>query len=294
MKLFKLIIFLYLIIGLNCNPMRNLDKDPESKEFYSKARFIMTKEEKEIFLRLPDSESRKQFIKEFWEKRDPDPSTEENEAKTEFYRRIEFANHYFKEGSGPGWKTDRGRIYLLLGPPDKRIQQPFLDYPNLKARIIWVYYRYKLAIEFVDSRGTGEFRINNYPVELLTALEREKLIFDIKKRENKPVNFKIEYDPSKKEVIIKLPTNAIFYKEENGYFTCELKFNFFVYKKNGLKVSKFTKERNFKELKEKVMKLDYIIFSFPLKLKRGEYFLDVLVEDREGIIKFRRIEKIKI
>ena len=61
---------------------------------------------------------------EFWKKRDPDPDTEENEFKTQYFQRIDEANHLFTDGGEPGWLQDRGRIYILLGPPADREVYP--------------------------------------------------------------------------------------------------------------------------------------------------------------------------
>jgi GWxTD domain-containing protein len=109
-----------LVLGLvSCSGSeQKITLDPESRDFYTYAQLIMTKVEKNIFNHLPDKEARKEFMADFWVKRDPDPDTKENEFKDEFYRRIEYANKRFREGT-PGWKTDRGRIYIYLGPPDK-------------------------------------------------------------------------------------------------------------------------------------------------------------------------------
>ena len=67
---------------------------------------------------LNTDEEREQFIEQFWLRRDPTPDTEENEFKEEHYRRIAYANEHFASGI-PGWKTDRGRIYITFGPPDE-------------------------------------------------------------------------------------------------------------------------------------------------------------------------------
>lgn len=293
MKYLKISFSIYLLIALSCTVYKTSQLDPQSLEFFSTARFIMTDEEKEIFTRLQDPKSREEFIQEFWEKRDPDPFTEENEAKHEFNNRVETVNHYFKEGTGPGWKTDRGRIYLLLGPPDKKIQQPFLDLPDMKARIIWAYYKYRMAIVFVDRNGTGDFRINNYPVKLLMALEREKLLFSIKQGEE-DVDFQVEFNNDQQEITIHIPASGLFYEEENEYLVSDFQFEFFIYKDDGTKVGRFTREKQFKMLKEKALDLEYITFTFPYELKAGEYYFDVLIKDKEGINKLRRIKNIKI
>ncbi len=79
--------------------------------------WIISKAEEEAFLALKDRASRDRFIEEFWRRRDPTPGTERNEYKEEHYRRLLFANKMFREGV-PGWKTDRGRVYILHGQPD--------------------------------------------------------------------------------------------------------------------------------------------------------------------------------
>ena len=81
-------------------------------------RWIITPEEMSAFKQLSNDEERDQFIEQFWLRRDPTPDTEENEYKEEHYRRIAYANEHFPAGKA-GWRTDRGRIYIVFGPPDE-------------------------------------------------------------------------------------------------------------------------------------------------------------------------------
>ncbi len=81
-------------------------------------RYIITPEEMSAFKQLSNDEERDQFIEQFWLRRDPTPDTPENEFKEEHYRRIAYANEHFAAGI-PGWRTDRGRIYIMWGPPDE-------------------------------------------------------------------------------------------------------------------------------------------------------------------------------
>src|SRR5579871_3227674 len=80
--------------------------------------YIITDEERAAFKRLQTDEEREQFIEQFWLRRDPTPDTVENEYKEEHYRRIAYANEHFASGI-PGWKADRGKIYIMYGPPDE-------------------------------------------------------------------------------------------------------------------------------------------------------------------------------
>jgi len=80
--------------------------------------YIITPEERSSFLKLQTNEEREEFIEQFWLRRNPDPDSPENTFKEEHYRRIAYANEHFASGI-PGWKTDRGRIYIMWGPPDE-------------------------------------------------------------------------------------------------------------------------------------------------------------------------------
>jgi GWxTD domain-containing protein len=142
--------------------------------------YIITDEERATFKRLSTDEEREQFIEQFWLRRDPTPDTIENEFKEEHYRRIAYANEHYASGI-PGWKTDRGRIYITYGPPDENESHPSggsyerpmeegggttSTYPFEKWR-----YRYiegvgtDVNIEFVDPSMSGEYRMTMDPSE---------------------------------------------------------------------------------------------------------------------------------
>ena len=133
---------------------RNLD--PDSREFYSKVRYIITSNERQAFLNLPP-EGRKAFIEDFWRRRDPTPATEVNEYKEQYFQRIKEADHLFTGGGTAGWLQDRGRIYITLGPPDYRETYPrgvtFYGFPTE----IWWYGFF--PITFVDDRWVDDYRI---------------------------------------------------------------------------------------------------------------------------------------
>ena len=81
--------------------------------------YIITPLEREVFLKLTSDRERELFIEAFWKHRDPTAASPENEFKTEHYRRINYANQFFGwEAAKPGWRTDRGRIYIILGEPN--------------------------------------------------------------------------------------------------------------------------------------------------------------------------------
>ena len=152
---------------------------PELKEAYKKwlstdVDYIITKEEKRAFLALQTDEERENFIENFWRRRDPNPDTEENEYREEYYERIAYANEQFTSGI-PGWNTDRGRIYIAWGKPDSIESHPAggsYDRPSWEGGgstttypfEVWFYRHLDnvgdgIEIEFVDPTGTGEYRM---------------------------------------------------------------------------------------------------------------------------------------
>lgn len=115
--------------------------------------YIITTEERAKFLALTNDRNRDSFIAQFWEKRNPNPGNSENTYKEEHYRRIAYTNEHFAAGV-PGWKTDRGRVYIVSGPPYgiKRA------YSSLHPAEIWRYKSGK-QFRFVDDCDCGQYRV---------------------------------------------------------------------------------------------------------------------------------------
>jgi GWxTD domain-containing protein len=159
------------------NKVRNVK--PELKDAYKRwintdVAYIITKDEKKAFYALATDEERENFIENFWRRRDPNPDTEENEYREEYYERIAYANEHYASGI-PGWKTDRGRIYITWGKPDSVESHPSggaYDRPSYEGGGSTTTYPFEtwfyrhldgvgdgIEIEFVDPTGTGEYRI---------------------------------------------------------------------------------------------------------------------------------------
>jgi len=153
---------------------------PYKKWLDEEVPYIITAEERATFKKLNTDDEREQFIENFWERRNPNPGSPENEYKEEYYRRIAYANEHFASGI-PGWRTDRGRIYIMYGPPDENDTHPSggtylrpqeegggetATYPFEQWR-----YRYidgigtNIILEFVDPTMTGEYHLTMDPGE---------------------------------------------------------------------------------------------------------------------------------
>ena len=120
LKLSVLVLFSLSLLSLIASGKNSPKNLPERhrKWLQEEVVYIISPKEKDVFLELETDKERDIFIEAFWKQRDPSPGTEENEFKKEHYQRIEYANHYLgREATGAGWRTDMGRIYIILGPP---------------------------------------------------------------------------------------------------------------------------------------------------------------------------------
>jgi GWxTD domain-containing protein len=137
-------------------------------------RWIITDEERSAFKQLSNDEERDQFIEAFWQRRDPTPDTVENEYKEEHYARIAYANEHFAAGI-PGWKTDRGRMYIMYGKPDEidshpsggTYDRPMEEGGGTTSTFPFEDWRYRyiegvgqeVMIEFVDTCMCGDYHM---------------------------------------------------------------------------------------------------------------------------------------
>ncbi len=142
--------------------------------------YIITPEERSVFLKLSTAEEKEQFIEQFWFRRDPDPLTAGNDFKEEHYRRIAYTNERFSSGL-PGWMSDRGRIYIVHGPPAEieshptggNYQRPMHEGGGSTSTYPFEVWRYRyiegigndVVLEFVDRTMSGEYRLALQPEE---------------------------------------------------------------------------------------------------------------------------------
>ncbi|MCU0286815.1 MAG: GWxTD domain-containing protein [Acidobacteria bacterium] len=314
------IIILVFLTGSSCSSVSTrLKMDPESESFYQQAHFLFTKHEQKTFNNLASPEARKRFIEYFWDIRDPNPYADENEFKLLMDERFNFVKSYLKEGNIPGWKTDRGRIYMLLGPPDYVETQSVFNNPNVHGYVFWAYGEeafYEtdtrnegLYILFVDRDGHGRYYINfegisiysgaDYQyiggtnMRLLDEAEEMKYKFIHKKGElfeKNNLDFQITYNKDNENLHIAIkPKNIIFDENaQTGGMTAKFKIDMIVYEGN----ENFFKQSEIKTIDVKKEELltpkeqDFpnspLQLDIPVKLKAGQITVDVFISDLLG------------
>jgi GWxTD domain-containing protein len=273
--------------------------DPVSSDFYRNARLIMTDAEQDIFNHLPDAESRREFITDFWARRNPDPTSEVNEFQQEFDRRVEYADKHFNEGR-KGIDTDRGRIYIYLGPPDRVENFPFNQEGSIRATaetirgpmLWWVYYRYELGIAFADRRNNGVFKMVEVEGSLLEAIDQAKLGAIARGAGGRPVNFRLTYDRTRKTLVLAIPVKDLDFREESGRLKADLGFDFTVYKPGAAK-EHFVQSRSFDGSPDDLQRRDEITFEFPCGLPPGKSYVDVILSRDGNQAKARKIFPVK-
>jgi len=274
---------------------------PEEKEFLSYVRYIITGEERKTFLDLPPSE-RPRFIEEFWKKRDLEPGTEVNEYKNEYLKRIEEAKHLFPEGGTSGWLTDRGRIYILLGPPEQREQYPrgysFYGVPME----IWHYGFYQII--FFDRRWNGNFELDAQSAMMLSDINTAQM--NLRARIGKGSaegqamsNFKIDFrliGDRSQLVVVSLPYRDLWFTSEKERFKVDMEVAWEVYDADDQRIREGSKSASLdfdqKELKEHSGQ-EFSI-EFPLELAPGDYQIAVTLKNLTSDHEVRKRIKLTI
>lgn len=262
-------------------PERRLDS--QSREFLSKVRFIITAEERKAFQNTAP-ENRAAFIEDFWKRRDPTPNTAENEYKLEYFQRIDQATKLFSGGGSPGWLQDRGRVYILLGPPDNRVTYPrgvtFYGSPTE----VWWYGFFTIA--FVDEAWVDDYRLTPDSAVQMAEINKSQLMWnearDKKIKTPAPVamppdlDLKIEKDPAGgAKIVLTLPYKNIWMKAKDASFQTTLELELKAVDAGGAEAWSFSEKYPFDITEARMKELltkDYVI-SVAAPLKPGAYTL---------------------
>jgi GWxTD domain-containing protein len=295
-------------------------QDPFYESFFEKAQLIMTPEESKIYKSLPDEKTRAEFIEEFWEIRDPDPGSEENEAKIEFADRVRYANLWFGAynphrgwDSGEdledrrGWSEDRGRVYIILGPPDViwyfsgQDEYPRFDGTRDRVRSDewtaeqWIYERYNVYVVFVKS-GSGSWSMQTHDTRLFEVIEWAKLNWistDFKEDIRRRFRFKAKFEGG--GIRVSAPLSRVSFDEN---FRAEFAVRVNVYHGNS-KVDEVQITETLQESEESLLagKKKNLEFIIPYTTSgRGVYLFDIVIEDKlaPSLSKYRSFLKLRL
>jgi GWxTD domain-containing protein len=273
--------------------------DPASKKFYETASLIMTRSEAKIWKRLPDEESRKEFIADFWAKRDPTPDNDVNEFRSEFEGRVAYANKRYKGEGGLGMNTDRGRIFIFMGPPDKQDEYATHNDPTVRGPVQWwIYYNYNLGIEFVDEKNNGKFTLRSYNGNFFEAMDILKLGSYVGTKDvflKRVVDFDLTYLKESGELEVALPAKLLNFKENDaGRFQIDLRFKFYIYEGKTLGKKTVEEDRTFEASNQELDGLKTVPFRFAFPLQPGTNYVDVIIQGKQGTeTKVRKLFEIK-
>jgi GWxTD domain-containing protein len=300
-----------------CSSAPGPKADPFFESFYQQTQLIMLNTEKKVYRLLEDKAAREEFIKEFWRIRDPDPATEENEAKTAFEERTRYACRYFssrwltrewKDRDKPieelrCWKTDMGRIYIILGPPDFIVfEGGHITAGDLDRTMIgwsagdetWFYKDENLMLRFEREDLAGgvasDFR-------LLQALDEAVLnMISPGYRPDFTTGLKFKASYRRDAVVLRVPTTSTSFTAEGDKLRARFRVKMTVYR-NGQRVETVETERSAETTEDSLPGQKFVALTIPYPLRgEGGYVFDIIVEDlnspaasrARGTVKARR------
>jgi GWxTD domain-containing protein len=256
--------------------------DSGSRDFLSKVRYIITKQERERFLAIPAVE-RRDFIEEFWKKRDPTPGTEVNEFRDQYFARIAEANRLFTEAAEPGWLSDRGRIYILLGPPTNRATYPRGVTSYDVPREFW-YYGFFIIL-FTDQAWNGNYKLDPLSAEQISIINRAQKEWQPQIAAEKG---QIEFDAKTRKaeagevfVEVTIPYRVIWFDSKDKTLRARFVITLDLMDLNGQEIGQTRTEHTFETTEERLREL--CAKSYPIEVaieaKPGEYWLKVTLEN---------------
>jgi len=270
------------------------DLPPDDQEFISMVRYIIKKHEKKAFLSLTTDKERLQFRINFWKKRDPTPGTEENEFREAYFGRIDEANRLFSQGGSKGWLSDRGRVYIILGPPETIRSYPtgydFYERPSE----VW-YYGY-FPILFVDRTYSGNYELTPQGARHIAEMNKAQLgeVPNVKKikGEKRPLYFNLKLGKNKKTDLhnlqIVIPYRNIIFQEKENIYRAVITAHINILERKTNKSQTLDKDYTVTVKGEELNLLEkHYVIDVPLKLEPGKYEVTVVLESKADEIKVR-------
>lgn len=276
-----------LIVVTACSHLQRMENrlPMADREFVQEVRYIITKAERKRYVSIPATE-RAEFRRDFWRRRDPSPDTERNEYREAYYDRVKQANRLFSSEGREGWLTDRGRVFVLLGPPDHRQVYP-TGYSFYEPPVeIWRYGFFPII--FVDRYHLGKYEMVKGNAYYLNAVARSQILLNepleaIKKKAK--LDFQLNTRPlenGKIKVIVKIPYRVLLFSRDGEQYRAELKVLAILTAKDDTEVWKKEHSYSITLTKEGLAELEqeYVV-EFPADAGgAGKYNLTVRVANK--------------
>ena len=265
----------------------------EKQEVYDELQLIMTPKEQQEFKKIKTEKELKKFVEEFWKKRDPDPSTPENEVKELYYKRMKETERLFREPGRKPWLTDRGRIYMILGRPtwwNKEVMQK--DTTANEER--WDYEDLHLTLFFVDENNTGNYLLVNPPPKLMDVLSNEKKRF-LPRRVSTALTLTAEIDRKAGKLYIHIPLSGLAFVKKDGKFYTNFNFHFAYGHPQDPQPKEFTQKMSV-PVSEKDIKAGDKQITIPVNIAplKGQFIFIVEVEDLVSGKKITKTYKVRL
>jgi|GEM_PF-1099094 len=278
-----------------------LIRDTYYYDFYEKVRSLMTEEELEAYKHLADANAKERFITEFWAIRDPDPMTEDNEFKQEFESRLAYADENFVPPIGSqaiepprAWNTERGRIYLVLGPPDQR--RAFWREMKPEGQAVrdeagnsqserswsleeeWYYASHNMTLVFKKIEGKWHLE-PDYP-GLPSILESAKLSLIANERERHARGrFRFELDFDGSSLRISVPKDRVNYTQRVGVVRARIEVTAIIFS-GGRRVDKLSEVKEIRLTEAELDEMEALVIVMTYNaVESGEYVFDVAAKD---------------
>ncbi len=269
----------------------------EYRDSFRKLKFLITKEERKAFLNLSTDEERDEFFKNFWDKRDPDPETIENEFRDEFMARISMVDHLFSHEGKEGWETDRGRVYIKLGPPEFRESFPMGYSMYSLPSEVWYYGSFPII--FVDRNRSGSLDLTPLGARYLAQLlAGAKLLKPGVSKTKDLYGFKVRIEKISENtfnIILHFENKNIYFKSDPEYFYSDVEITLNYNLLNSDKIYSIKKKKRIivkkTDLEEPAKFSELII---PINLKKGKYEFIIILENLENNIKVQKRIRLKV
>lgn len=292
-------ILLVLLIPFQPLQARKFPISKKHKAFLSKVQYIITKDEAKFFRHLPESK-RQEFIRMFWEIRDPHPETDENEFKEDYLKRFEDANRMFSSAR-EGWLTDRGKTYILLGPP-----RHISDYPtgsfyngNTYRRPFVVFHYEEIYLLFLENKNDGDYQVQY--TSMFHHSEVQKAFAKAKRQIQGleglfQYRFKYQKIGNKPHLVFSVELTELNFKKQDKRMVSQLEIAVIVKDQQYNEIFKHTKTHDISLDSETVTTIPKrAAINFPIDVPKGKYFVYTSIKrmDDKNRTFYNKLLKIK-